>query len=58
MQLRYRGVAYDSTSNLESSVETDLTASFRGQTYRVRRPLGVSHCSHQMLVYRGIPYTL
>jgi hypothetical protein len=58
MQLRYRGVAYDSTSNLESSPETNLTASWRGQTYRKSRPLGVAHCSHRMLVYRGIPYTL
>jgi Domain of unknown function (DUF4278) len=57
MQLRYRGVAYDSTSSTESSELTHLTASWRGQTYKVRRQEGVAHSSHQMLVYRGIPYT-
>jgi Domain of unknown function (DUF4278) len=58
MQLRYRGVAYDSTSSTESSPETNLTASWRGQTYSTSRHKGVSHCSHRMLVYRGIPYTV
>jgi Domain of unknown function (DUF4278) len=58
MQLRYRGVAYDSTSTIESSPETNLTASWRGQTYRKSRLLGVAQSSHRMLVYRGIPYTL
>jgi len=58
MQLRYRGVAYNSTSKTENSVETKLTASWRGQTYKISRPLGISHSSHRMLVYRGIPYTL
>jgi hypothetical protein len=58
MQLRYRGVAYDSTSSTESFVETEMTVSFRGQTYKMSRPLSISHPSHRLLVYRGIPYTL
>lgn len=58
MQLRYRGVAYDSTSSTESSSQTNLTASWRGQTYKMSRPLGLAHSEHRMLIYRGIPYIL
>jgi hypothetical protein len=57
MQLRYRGVAYESTSKTELTVATEMTASFRGQTYSIHRPLNIPHKPQSQLVYRGIPYT-
>ena len=57
MQLRYRGVAYEFTPKTELTVATELTASFRGQTYSIHRPLNIPHKPQSQLVYRGIPYT-
>ena len=37
MQLRYRGIAYESNPVPIEMVETKLTASFRGLSYPVRR---------------------
>lgn len=36
MKLFYRGVSYESNPQIIETVETGVTAMFRGQTYQVR----------------------
>ena len=59
MKLYYRGVSYESNPQIIETVETGVTAMFRGQTYQVRCSLVKAYSQPQMnLKYRGVAYTL
>ena len=57
MRLTYRGVSYNLTNTTVKTVETKMTASYRGQTYSVRFPEFVPTKPQFNRVWRGIPYT-
>jgi Domain of unknown function (DUF4278) len=57
MQLTYRGITFQATQNDVETVETNLTAKFRGTVYHVRRPVTVPNNTLHRLVYRGVGYT-
>ena len=56
MQLRYRGIAYESNPVPIEMVETKLTASFRGLSYPVRRCINLYIPQTIRLRYRGVDY--
>ena len=56
MQLRYRGIAYESNPVPIEMVETKLTASFRGLSYPVRRCINLYIPQKAKLRYRGVSY--
>lgn len=55
----YRGLSYESNTAIVETIETEITAMFRGQTYQIRRPL-LEACrqSHRHLKYRGVAYAV
>ncbi|MBW4632410.1 MAG: DUF4278 domain-containing protein [Iphinoe sp. HA4291-MV1] len=42
MRLNYRGVSYQSNSQLIQTTESDIYANFRGLVYQIRRPINPS----------------
>ena len=59
MKLCYRGLSYESNSPIIETIETEVTAMFRGQAYQVRRPLIEACCQSQMnLKYRCVAYAV
>ena len=57
MQLRYRGIAYESNPVQIEMVETKLMASFRGLSYPVRRCINLYIPQKAIkLRYRGVDY--
>ena len=56
MSVNYRGVLYQVESVWVESVETEMTAKFRGSVYRVLRPIDAPANSPRHLVYRGVKY--
>ena len=58
MQLRYRGLSYESNEKVIDTESTGITASYRGTTYEVRRPVNLPHSQAiAYLQYRGVAYT-
>ena len=58
MQLRYRGLSYESNEKVIETQSTGITASYRGTTYEVRRPVNVPDSQAiAYLQYRGVAYT-
>ncbi len=58
MKLSYRGASYESTSHTVDSIETGITAKFRGQTYQKSLPINLPVDQPAVaLKYRGVSYT-
>lgn len=58
MQLRYRGLSYESNEKVIETESTGITASYRGRTYEVRRPVNLPDSQPiAYLQYRGVAYT-
>jgi len=56
MKLQYRGIPYESNVHPMTSVESGMTAKFRGLIYHIQRPLKMYLHSVHVLKYRGINY--
>jgi Domain of unknown function (DUF4278) len=52
----YRGVSYTFESQSIATIETEISAKFRGSTYRIRRPIDPPIFPLQNLMYRGVAY--
>lgn len=57
MELCYRGIAYAYIPPDVPMVETKVAAQFRGQLYRMRRPVYEPGQPKLNLVYRGLAYS-
>ena len=58
MKLRYRGLSYESNEKVIETESTAITASYRGTTYEVRRPVNLPDSQRiAYLQYRGVAYT-
>jgi hypothetical protein len=58
MQLVYRSITYKANIQLMQTVEKEITATFLGSYYRLRRPVNLNLCQHPLtLKFRGIEYT-
>ena len=58
MQLRYRGLSYESNEKVIETESTGITASYRGRNYEVRRPVNLPDSQPiAYLQYRGVAYT-
>ncbi|MBE9046938.1 DUF4278 domain-containing protein [Pleurocapsales cyanobacterium LEGE 10410] len=58
MELRFLGQAYSTSNSFASTVETENTARFLGQTYTLRRPANNLKSSPRLGLkkYRGVVY--
>lgn len=56
MKLQYRGIPYESNAHTMTSVDSGITAKFRGFIYHIQRPLKTYLHSAYVLKYRGISY--
>lgn len=56
MELRFRGQGYSSNSVRVKTIDSDLTACFRGQTYIPRRSIYSGKSQLAIRKYRGVLY--
>lgn len=56
MELRFLGQVYSSQNNRVEIIPSDLTASFLGQPYHLRRPYKTFKPQLGLRKYRGITY--
>jgi hypothetical protein len=56
MELRYRGISYQSQEALVKTIPSNIAAKFLGKTYFIRRPLNLSSPQLGLRKYRGIAY--
>ncbi|GAB4384912.1 MAG: hypothetical protein Kow00121_49060 [Elainellaceae cyanobacterium] len=56
MQLTYRGRQYQFTAAAYSTIDTAITAQYRGGVYQVKRPVQVMNIPSYQLKYRGVAY--
>jgi hypothetical protein len=58
MQLRYRGLSYESNEKVIETELTGSTATYRGTAYEVRSPVNLADSQPiAYLQYRGVAYT-
>jgi hypothetical protein len=57
MELRYRAISHSYRSSTMETVESESTAQFRGEVYKVRRPIYQPYHEKLNLVYRGVAYS-
>ena len=56
MKLSYRGLDYALQTVAIDSIETGLTARFRGLDYTIRRPINILSSRTGIRKYRGVAY--
>ncbi len=54
MQLIYRGIPYTPNKATIETTDAGISATFRGQTYNIRRPAFFNAPYSRNLVYRGV----
>ena len=57
MKLQYRGNSYDHNPQSIETVESEITAKFRGTTYKIQQPVYLAVPNSILnLKYRGVAY--
>ena len=56
MELRFLGQTYSSCNQFVETIPSDITVSFRGQSYRLRVPRQSFKSKPDIRIYRGVGY--
>jgi Domain of unknown function (DUF4278) len=56
MELHFHGATYEYNPTLVETIETEITAQFRGIEYQIRHLKKPLPQAKKQLIYRGIPY--